>query len=436
MRRIHKAFVMAGALLSMGTLLTGFKLTSSSPAVNITVWAFGGVNSEHSWEAKMVTLWNKEHPDIHVTWMNQDWSTKRQKMIAAYETQTLPDIAMLDAPSVPDFVALHMLRPLNQLAPQMVAKWRPLYVPAIWNASLYKGQLYSVPIGYVDLAPMLAYRTDLIHTPPATWQGLIRDAVHVKTVNHVTPIIIPGQNNTNDTVMFEGLLYGNGGRWVSPQGKILINSPAAVQVLQLYKRLYDSGLTQKDPVAMNYWPATEAFLNGQSAMTLVESWVKAIQSSVSGVTVAGKYGVTIFPHNQHVSGPYPASRVLIQPSLNAMVTSTSPYAKQDMEFINWMTSKQFEQGWWGNPIIGRVPAQTRGWYAPSFKGDFPNLSELFKEGVLFKNAQPSPTFAGLPQAEDLLGQAIESVLLNQKTPQQALNQVEAKVQQIYNEFNK
>ncbi len=427
--------VLAGALLT-ATAWTG-SVVQAHTKTTLTVWAFGGVNPEHVWEAKQVAAWNRSHPDLEVTWINQNWNGKREKLITAFESHQLPDIALLDSASAADLATIGAIRPLNKIDPGMVAKWKPLYVPAVWNASIFNRQLYSVPIGYVDLAPMLSYRSDLIHKAPSSWSQLLSLANRLKKEHPgLVPFYFGGQNETNDIVMFEGLMYQNGGRWISPQGKVVINGPGGVGALKLLVDLTRAGDVEKDPVATNYWPATEAFLQGKSAMAMTMSWVRAIESSVTGVKISGKYHVTEFPMPSHPQGSYVPSPIIIQPTLNAMVTTQSTHVAQDMEFINYMVGRSFEKGWWGNPIVGRVPAQKAAWTHKAVAREYPDLVKLYQKGLLFRNALTTPTFAGITQMENILGREIEAALLGRVSPQQALNIVEQKSIPIYAAYHK
>src|SRR5581483_9201852 len=109
------AVATAGPLLAAAR--PAFAAPSAGPAgrapaqgAGIQVWRFGGIKPEHNWEKQMQDKWNADHPDMQVTYTLQDWATKREKVIAAKQSGQLPDIVIMDGPSVPDLILLDVIK--------------------------------------------------------------------------------------------------------------------------------------------------------------------------------------------------------------------------------------------------------------------------------------------------------------------------------------
>ena len=56
-----------------------------------------------------------------------------------------------------------------------------------------------------------------------------------------------------------------GGDWMDASGKITVNSPAFRSALEMYKKLYDAGVSPKDSTTYEYPEANAAFGSGQAA---------------------------------------------------------------------------------------------------------------------------------------------------------------------------
>ena len=329
-------------------------------AVEIKVWRFGGILAEHSWEKKKITEWNNQNPDVKVGWSNQDWATKREKVISSFKARQLPDILVMDGPSIPDFVRLGVIQALDDVDSNMVGSWKNRFVPEIWNTTIYKGKFYANPT-YVDHTTFLTYNKAFVKTPPTTWQELKNVAKNLKGKSNKIPVVIAATKGTNDVNLWEGIAYANGCRWLNEKGdKVVINDRGCVDALQLYKDLVTGGLTEDNPQEIDYYKAIVLLLEESAIMSQSMSWLKAIDSEVKG-SKNPDYGLTVFPKNANPTGSYPSANVIMAPTSAGMLTSQSKNVKAAMKFLNYFASQEFQAGWDGDPIPGRVPATRANW---------------------------------------------------------------------------
>ena len=403
-------------------------------AVEIKVWRFGGILAEHSWEKKKITEWNNQNPDVKVVWSNQDWATKREKVISSFKARQLPDILVMDGPSIPDFVRLGVIQALDDVDSNMVGSWKNRFVPEIWNTTIYKGKFYAIPT-YVDVTTFLTYNKAFVKTPPTTWQELKNVAKNLKGKSNKIPIVIAATKGTNDVNLWEGIAYANGCRWLNEKGdKVVINDRGCVDALQLYKDLVTGGLTEDNPQEIDYYKAIVLLLEESAIMSQSMSWLKAIDSEVEG-SKNPDYGLTVFPKNANPTGSYPSANVIMAPTSAGMLTSQSKNVKAAMKFLNYFASQEFQAGWDGDPIPGRVPATRANWASPDIVKVYPDLVKLYNKGTLFKGALPMPAFPGLVQMESYMGEALQSVVMGQQDVQSALDRVAAKSQRVLNKVS-
>ena len=403
-------------------------------AVEIKVWRFGGILAEHSWEKKKITEWNNQNPDVKVVWSNQDWATKREKVISSFKARQLPDILVMDGPSIPDFVRLGVIQALDDVDSNMVGSWKNRFVPEIWNTTIYKGKFYAIPT-YVDVTTFLTYNKAFVKTPPTTWQELKNVAKNLKGKSNKIPVVIAATKGTNDVNLWEGIAYANGCRWLNEKGdKVVINDRGCVDALQLYKDLVTGGLTEDNPQEIDYYKAIVLLLEESAIMSQSMSWLKAIDSEVKG-SKNPDYGLTVFPKNANPTGSYPSANVIMAPTSAGMLTSQSKNVKAAMKFLNYFASQEFQAGWDGDPIPGRVPATRANWASPDVVKVYPDLVKLYNKGTLFKGALPMPAFPGLVQMESYMGEALQSVVMGQQNVQSALDRVAAKSQRVLNKVS-
>ena len=428
-RSIFRSLINRESKLFSIALLIFMVSVNLASAVEIKVWRFGGILAEHSWEKKKITEWNNQNPDVKVVWSNQDWATKREKVISSFKARQLPDILVMDGPSIPDFVRLGVIQALDDVDSNMVGSWKNRFVPEIWNTTIYKGKFYAIPT-YVDVTTFLTYNKAFVKTPPTTWQELKDVAKNLKGKSNKIPMVIAATKGTNDVNLWEGIAYANGCRWLNEKGdKVVINDRGCVDALQLYKDLVTGGLTEDNPQEIDYYKAIVLLLEESAIMSQSMSWLKAIDSEVKG-SKNPDYGLTVFPKNANPTGSYPSANVIMAPTSAGMLTSQSKNVKAAMKFLNYFASQEFQAGWDGDPIPGRVPATRANWASPDVVKVYPDLVKLYNKGTLFKGALPMPAFPGLVQMESYMGEALQSVVMGQQDVQSALDRVAAKSQRV------
>jgi multiple sugar transport system substrate-binding protein len=117
------------------------------------------------------------------------------------------------------------------------------------ETATWKGKLYAVP--YNSNTQLLWYRSDLVKTPPTTWDQMISDAEQLAKQGKPHLIEIQGAQYEGSTVWFNTLVTSAGGSIVTPDGtKASLGAPA-VKSLEIMKRLATSSAADPSlPVQM------------------------------------------------------------------------------------------------------------------------------------------------------------------------------------------
>jgi multiple sugar transport system substrate-binding protein len=270
-----------------------------------------------------------------------------------------------------------------------------------------KGHLYGVPVALS--ARSLYYRTDLIKTPPATWQDLLAVAQRVNNPPTVYGIGVSGKKFAELTE-YVYYLYGNGGDFfiTNPDGsfgKCRVNDAAGVGALQFMVDLANKYKVAEPNVGENdRGTLQDLFIAGKLAMIETGPWFGGmLQDRAKDL----QYAVAPMPHNQGQK----QQTLLVTDSI--MVFKSSPHKDAVVKFLQFAYQTkyrlQFDQDF-GMLPTEKVTASNQFFQTPFFK---PFIQQL-------PTAKPWPLMAEWSKVEDIMWDAVTAALLQTKTPQQAL----------------
>jgi len=428
MRKILVIFLI---IVGMGLLFLSSPLMAK---VKLTLWQAFATDPENAYIKEKTMEFNKAHPDIYVEYSLERWETRREKVMLAFGRGLLPDLIMADSPSIPEWVAMGIIAPLDEIDPEMVAKWKPRFVPEIWEVSSYQGHLYQVP-SFVDCNPFLVYNKKALKEagftkPPETYEELITVAQKLAKPGYAG-ILLAATKIYLDMNAIEGMIYANGGRWLSEDGEeVVINGPGAVDVLKLWVDLVRKyKVTQPGVTETNYMDATMAFFQNKGAMVLAQSWADLIRQA-AGAPEDYPYGLAFAPRKKIPSGKFPRASFVMGAMNGVFITSTSKYKKEAMLYADFFASEEILRPWGGEIITGRVPVVKSAFETQAFRKQYPDLYALWRKGKLFKEALPQPAFNGISECEMNLADAWQAALLGIKEPQEALDECKELCQEV------
>lgn len=250
-------------------------MAQAAPA-EILVWRHQTGDAEMATSAAIVERFNRQQPRWHVSVEAIPQGSYTQAVTAAAMTGKLPCAMTLDQPQVPNFAWAGHLRPLE-------GALRPAGVDALIPGarSRYKGQLYAV--GQFDVALALFARTSVLRQHGVRIASLqqpysaneFRDILRrLKKSGMRFPL------DLNAQLGGEWAAYAHS-PWLQGAGSDLIdrssytradgvlNSDAALAVLDYYKSLFDERLAPRKPLD------DQAFPRGQAVFHYTGSWSAA-----------------------------------------------------------------------------------------------------------------------------------------------------------------
>jgi multiple sugar transport system substrate-binding protein len=290
---------------------------------------------------------------------------------------------------------------------------KPL-LPATVKAATYNGTLYAAP--YASDGGLLYYRTDLVKTPPTTWDQMISDCKG-KTSSTITgskPGCYAGQ-----FAKYEGLtcnaaeaINAAGGQIVKSDGKTpAINTSQAATGLNFLVNGFKQGYIPKEAIGFEETESLNAFQAGQLMFMRNWPYADAILAA-KGSKVAGKFGIAPLPgpsgHGASTLGGH-----------SLAVSSYSNHKATALAFIKWM-EEPAQQKW--NLTQGTLaPVISSLYNQADLVKKFPYLPTLYKS---IQTAVPRPVTPFYPAVTEAIQTNVYAALQGNTSVQAALSNIE------------
>jgi multiple sugar transport system substrate-binding protein len=298
----------------------------------------------------------------------------------------------------------------------------PILMSALGN---YKGKQIAFP--FAGYANVLAYRTDLYQAaglkPPETMEEMVANAYKLTAPPDHYGFVANGQKGP--AVAQDWMQYNSemGGSILGSDGKPALNSEANIKCLTVYKALFDK---TAPPGAADYdWGGREeSFRQGLAAQ--MQTWSVGAPGYFNPdmSKVVGKVAITVAPPGKGLPKKYGVGGWGM--SINADVDEKHKEAA--WLFIKWLTSpavhKDFNLRGAGSYL--RV-SET---HDPELLAKYPFLpviDEVFKNG----DGEYRPRIPQYPEIQDLLGGAVNAVLIGHVDPKKALDDAQAEAVKLF-----
>ncbi|NHN32671.1 ABC transporter substrate-binding protein [Paenibacillus agricola] len=311
-KKLNSVFAVTMCLgLVVGCSATPVAQTASSEKVEFTFSFWGNTDEKESYN-KLIEEYNKAHPNVTVKpmYIPDDYSTK---LNALASSNTLPDIAKIQAGQVfpwsksGKFVDVEPMHKTGDIA-------KKLEYTGFKNSS---GKV----IGYSSNNEIIImyYNKEIFDDaklpyPPAsadkawTWDQFVEVAKKLtKDKNGKSPgesgfdgenITTYGTNMILNGNSIQPLLYSNNGGIVSPDGKIILDSPESIAALQQIADLANKHSVMPKPSQSAAIPSADAaLLTKRVAMVIDGQW--SLQVLGKAMAEKGlKLGVAVLPKFQ------------------------------------------------------------------------------------------------------------------------------------------
>ena len=289
----------------------------------------------------------------------------------------------------------------------MTSEMKQQYYSSVLETVQSGETTYAVPNNYSTKG--LIYRTDLIEEPPKTWDELVSTAQAVQNENSgIYGIGISAAAHVSTVDQFSQFLYQAGGTVFDEEGNVAFNNDTGVEALTYYTDFYLRHQVTPNPLDSNREELPNLFKNQTIAMMLLGPWAHS--------------SMGLEPENEEVpytSAPLPSGERMATELVTDSIVMSSTSENQDSawQFAQFIATP--EQQAQKDVIMGGVPCmpeeteiESRFTEDPYFR-TFVDMSEY---GV------PAPQPAVWQPFEDIIINMVQSVLLEQATPGQAVEE--------------
>jgi len=301
-----------------------------------------------------------------------------------------------------------------------------IYPVVMRSLGNYQGKQVAFP--FAGYANVLAIRTDLYAaaglSPPTTMEAMIADARKLTDkAKNVYGWVANGQKGpavAQDWMQYNAQL---GGSILGADGKPAINTPANIESLIVYKKLFDE---TAPPGAVDYdWGGREeSFRQGLVANMQTWSVGASAYDNPEQSKVAGKVAIVLAPPGEHAAKNYGVGGWGL--GINADIAADRQAAA--WLFVKWIASPavQKEMALLGGGGVIRKSTT----HDPDLLKKFPFLTVIdvsFENG----NGEYRPRIPQYPQIQDILGTAVNAVLAGGAEPKAALGEAQKKAMKLF-----
>jgi multiple sugar transport system substrate-binding protein len=361
---------------------------------------------------EQIAAFRQRYPDVTVKPDYTDYNNLNEKLTASIAGGQPYDVMLTGIGWVPPFAAKGVLAELGQAREQLASR----YYERTVDAGVYDGKVYALPI-MLDTRIGI-YRKDLfaeagIAEPPRTFAEM-REYGRMLTQRAPDGTLVRAGLDIlsiDPRQAFETLLWANGGELFTPDGKPAFNSPQGVGALQFMVDVIQADRSEDIGFTTQNSPTGNVMAQGRAAMMVGHhNFWSEIERTAPELIAQDRIGFFLIANER------PA---MYQGGTLATVAAQSRNLAAAKAFAEFLASE--------GPMLA----------ANEQRGNIPALRSLESsdyvqrnKAVQFAMANLDSAFSegGVPAWLEIRGafkSAIESALLGQKSPQQALDDLAA-----------
>jgi len=350
----------------------------------------------------------------------------KNKITAAASGQLLPDIfnPLSDKRELASYIKAGFIA---NLTTEMNAGWKDVFFEKSLVQNMFDENnewgvepgYYGVPLDVSSL--MIYYNKDLFtqagldaNNPPKTWKDFIEAGKKLRAAG-IQPFVSGFGESWligSFAASYQWNLFGKQGIIDTIEGKLSYTDPRWVRIFGLFNEMKENKMFASGIVTMINKDAERTFATGKAAMALNGSWGVNVYKSMNSSL---QYGIMYPPALSDAKYPL---LVFGGDGSSMFVNAMSPKKDKAIAFLKWFTQRQ-QQSFLAKETLN----------IPSNKESAQDLPEILKDFSKSINH----TFENLPMIEswqvtNYINTNLQSVIIGEKTPQLAAEEVQAEKQ--------
>ncbi|GGA61723.1 ABC transporter substrate-binding protein [Pelagibacterium lentulum] len=299
--------------------------------------------------------------------------------------------------------------------------------PGLREAVQMDGAHYAVP--YRHASTGLHYNEEIfaergLTQPPHTIEEFIEYAKQCTyTREDGTPVvgfILPGVAYP-EVIAFARAWDAD---FITSDFEVVANSPAMVRALTAIRELYEAGAIPRNLTGMTAEDANTWMQNGRAAMAMSSMSRNRLYNDPQSSQVAGKIQTTMFPVAEELLGVYEVAPTKVE-FWSMAIPANSQNKELAWQFIKHMSGREATLS---AALNGNGPVRNSTYDDPRVMENLP-YSQAERQ-VLQVSRVPLPAFDEAARAADYFKEEAESVVLGLKEPQQAMDDLVARVRPL------
>lgn len=390
---------------------------SQGPVTLNTIWMKQAAYSETDVKA-MSDAFTAANPNIKVNLEFVAYEALHDKIVTAQSTGSGQyDTVLMDTPWPAEFAEAQLVQDVTAKIP---ADFKSGVFDTAWTAATYQGKYYGVP--WINDTKFFFYNKKMltdagITTPPKTWDEVVAAAKAIKAKGIVKYPLVWSWTQAEAVICDWAELAGvmGGANFIDAQGTATFNSGGGLAALKFMKQTLDEGLSNPASLGFVEDEVNNTMSAGQAAMALNWTYGLAVMNDPAKSKVAGQIEVSAAP------GTANTPTAGVNGGMSIAVTTKSTHPDEALKFALWMASQAMQEKYDANTL-------------PMWKASFDNTEVTKSAPALFAAAKEQfaalvarPIVPYYTKLSSALQVAIQEALKGSKTPEQALNEVAAKL---------
>jgi ABC-type glycerol-3-phosphate transport system substrate-binding protein len=294
------------------------------------------------------------------------------------------------------------------------------FIPSLMDlVGMHKGKLYTIPMYNYSMG--IVYRKDLLDDPKlkdAYKKATGNDLAYPKTLAEYVEIskfmsanagvagaAMQSQRGDPNSMEFSNYLFANGGSYLDENGKVVLNSPQALEALKLYIDNIQHG-GQKGALSAALDDTFRLMCDGKAFSMVTYWWMLPQVDDAKGCPAAsGKVALGVMPGGHGESGAWGWG----------IPKNESPELQEAAwKFISWVQSKEISKA---RALQGHAPTRQDTFEDADVLAKYPYYKQALD---VVASGKSFPIFTYSAQYEDVLGRQLSLAATGEAKPEDAI----------------
>lgn len=398
--------------------------------VELEFWSFWGSGPRRETIEAIINDFNESQDEIVVEHVYQPWGDIWTKSLAAVTAGNPPNIVVQDINTVRQRADAEQATNIQEYLNEEDENIEERFYPQLWDTVIYDEEAYGLPFN-TD-TQVLFYNKDLFEevgldpeAPPATWDEL---------EEYARELDIPDGDNWERFGFYPLWNLGtdvwsinadNGTSWFDEDGNVMINTPEKVSALEWVIESQDYyGRNNINAYEAEFGSGvTDPFLSGLIAMRgqNINYYTDLRENAPDDFN----FGVAEIPEYEEGSGNWSWGGGFV-----LEIPHGAEHPEESYEFMKYATSTEVQERFGLNSfdIMANQEANENLVDHPDLDEEGQMIYELAHSNLEDTVITPVPLTA--PDYLPLVNGPIDEALLGEKTPQEALDEAQASVENL------